>query len=162
MYILNRCLCVSGVIRQQQLWPDYTLYSPPYTNTTTLESHMAAPTCLELHNDSNISLTTYRSIILKWTPGGPMVSPLWSSVTACSEGGGQHADHHHSVSGGWCHRSVDGLHADQELDPLCSCQAWGEKVSFPNPYLSSTQAFHTVSSEYIVAPWQQVRITQIL
>lgn len=53
-----------------------------------------------------------------------------SFALVCSEGGGQHAGHHHSLSCGRSHRSVNGLHVAQELHSVCSCQDGGEKVSF--------------------------------
>lgn len=57
---------------------------------------------------------------------------LWSFVNICSEGGGQHAGHHHSLGCGRCHRSDNGLHVAQELHSLCPCQDGGEKVGFHN------------------------------
>lgn len=56
-------------------------------------------------------------------------SSVWSFDNVCSEGGGQHADHHDRLSCRWSHCIDNGLHAAQELHSLCSFQAWGEKVS---------------------------------
>lgn len=79
-------------------------------------------------------------------------SSLWSFVNVCSAGGGQNADHHHRHLCRRSHRSVDGLHVAEELNPLYSFQTRGEKVSFHTlvGFSSATQPFRTVSSEHIL------------
>lgn len=65
----------------------------------------------------------------------------------CSEGGGQYADHHHSLSCGRSHCIDNGLHAAQELHSFCYVQAGGEKVRTSSH--PSDLPLYTVFQEYV-------------
>lgn len=123
--------------RWLQLWPDSHLLSSD--QLVLIKRLFSSSKCsqgsLTWYINGCFSLTSAVTVCMF-----PSSTSFLFVVAVCSEGGGQHAGHHHSLMCGRRHRIANGLHVAQELHSLCSCQAWGEKVSFHdhlNVYISA-------------------------